>query len=312
MWLSVFLLPWQLRHTVMFASISGEYFEYGSWHIYATDLAIVALLLIWLIRPRGRFTLGPKWLNLPLLTWLMWLTLSITWATDRPLAAVTIAHWWLAYGWYLYLVNRVRDVGQIVTPLAWGIGLQAVWGIAQYLLNHSVGLNWLGESVLDPQVLGIPVVIADGIRQLRAHGMLPHANMLGGVLVTSIPVLIYWYGRTERPRRRWLALVILVSVGVVGLSFARSAWLVLAVGLVVIALVAWRVQSGLGGVVIFWPDSCHAVSIHARSARSDREFGAAFGHGTDRRRDPLGGDRRAVHGAGSRRGELYCRVAGCR
>ena len=240
MWLSVFLLPWQLRHTVMFASISGEYFEYGSWHIYATDLAIVALLLIWLIRPRGRFTLGPKWLNLPLLTWLMWLTLSITWATDRPLAAVTIAHWWLAYGWYLYLVNRVRDVGQIVIPLAWGIGLQVAWGIAQYLLNHSVGLNWLGESVLDPQVLGIPVVIADGIRQLRAHGMLPHANMLGGVLVTSIPVLIYWYGRTERPRRRWLALVILVSVGVVGLSFARSAWLVLAVGLVVIALVAWR------------------------------------------------------------------------
>jgi len=221
-------------------------------------LVIAVLLLLWLVRQSRQFTSGPRWLNLPLLALLVWLTLSIAWAGDKSLAAITAAHWWLAYGWYLYLLNRVEDIGQILNPLTWGIGLQAAWGVMQYMVNHSLGLPWLGESVLNPQVSGVPVVIADGIRQLRAHGTLPHANMLGGVLVAAVPALIYWYATLSRSQlRRWLAAIIILVAMAVGLSFARGAWMVLGVSLITMIVSGWgwgnrrQANIALGALLFF-------------------------------------------------------------
>ena len=230
LWLSIFLVPWQLRHTFYFAAINGEYFEYGSWHLYVSDIVIMLLLLVWLISRHRAVNHGPGWVNYPLLVWLVWLTASVGWAIDRPLAAITAAHWWLAYGWYVYLINRIEQWSQIVWPLIWGAGWQAVWGSAQYFMNHSLGLNWLGESVLDPQVPGIPVVVADGARQLRAHGMLPHANLLGGVLALAAPIWLYTTGQLSLSRQRqWLTLGLAILAIGIGLSFARGAWLVLVI-----------------------------------------------------------------------------------
>ena len=242
-WLSVFLLPWQLRHTVMFATINGGYFEYGSWHIYATDLVIIALLVCWVLRPDKKFFAGPRWLSAPLLTLLVWMTLSVSWAVDKPLAMITAGHWWLAYLWYLYLLNRIQAISQLIRPLMWGVGLQALWGVVQYFLNQSLGFPWLGESILNAQVSGIPVVMANGVRQLRAHGMLPHANMLGGLLAVATPVLIYYYTTLERSKlsRQLVQIIMLVVVGV-GLSFARGAWLVLGVGLLVVIILGWSAK----------------------------------------------------------------------
>lgn len=238
LWLSVFLMPWQLRHTFLFAAIGGEYFEYGSWHLYASDIAIILLLAVWLLRAKNKkIDIGPKVLSWPLLAFLVWSGVSVLWAIDRPVALIAEAHLWLFFGFYLYLINEVKDTTRILWPLLWGIALQAAWGVAQFVANSSLGLSWLGESVLNPQQVGVPVIELNGFRQLRAHGMLPHANVLGGWLVAAFPPLLYWFAINKNSiiKRMIVAALGLVAMGV-ALSFARGAWLVFVLSLIGIGL----------------------------------------------------------------------------
>ncbi len=239
LWLSVFLMPWQLRHTFLFGAIGGEYFEYGSWHLYASDIAITLLLAVWLMRGLKKIDIGHKVLSWPLLAFLVWSSASVLWAIDWPVALISAAHLWLFFGFYLYLINEVKDITRILWPLLWGVALQAAWGVAQFVLNSSLGLTWLGESVLNPQQAGVPVVELDGVRQLRAHGMLPHANVFGGWLAVTSPILLYWFAINKHPvvKRMIVAVLGLAAMGV-ALSFARGAWLVFVLSLV--------------GIWIFW------------------------------------------------------------
>jgi len=243
LWLSVFLLPWQLRHTIFFASVNGGYFEYGSWHVYVTDIVILMLLVVGVL-VSGRRVLQPlaPAIGLPLLMMLLWMTITIFWATDKSVALVNVIHWWLFYSWCVYLVNRVKRIEQILWPLVVGTVFQAGWGTAQYIVNHSLGLNWLGESVLDPTKPGVSVVELAGFRHLRAYGLLPHPNMLGGILVagaTSAVLLI----KSQLARWQWVALWLggmIISAGV-ALSFSRAAWLMLLVILLAAGVVgAWQ------------------------------------------------------------------------
>ena len=244
LWSSVFLMPWQLRHTFLFAAIGGEYFEYGSWHLYASDIAIILLLAVWLLRAGKKIDIGPKVLSWPLLALLVWSSASVLWAIDWPVALISAAHLWLFFGFYLYLINEVRDITRIFWPLLWGVALQATWGIAQFVMNSSLGLNWLGESVLNSQQAGVPVIELDGVRQLRAHGMLPHANVFGGWLAVTSPILLYWFAVNKHPvvKRMIVAVLGLAAMGV-ALSFARGAWLVF-----VLSLISIWIFWALGGL----------------------------------------------------------------
>jgi O-antigen ligase len=233
LWLSLILAPWQLRHTVMFAWLGGGYFEYGSWQIYASEVAILMLLITGVV-VAGRQVVRPlpQKINLSIGTALIWMTVSATWASDRQLALVTVAHWWLLYLWCTYLVNRVKRVEQIIWPLMVGAVIQAGIGVAQYVVNHSIGLNYLGESILNPTQPGASVVELDGFRKLRAYGLMPHPNLLGGWLVMTLAAVGLIVKAIRSQWQWWLlgAMVALTSIGMV-LSFSRIAW---AAGLLII------------------------------------------------------------------------------
>src|SRR3989344_610013 len=74
------------------------------------------------------------------------------------------------------------------------IGLfQAIIGIWQYLIQHSVGLFWLKESLISPNIPGVAKVIFGGEKFIRAYGLFPHPNILGGFLLFSIIITwVYW------------------------------------------------------------------------------------------------------------------------
>ena len=245
LWLAIFLMPWQWRHTFLLADIGGEYFEYGSLHLYASDVAIILLLVVWLSRVIGkRIDIGPKLISWPLLAFLVWSSVSALWAVDTFVALATAAHLWLFFGFYLYLVNEVRDITRIFWPLLWSVVWQGLWGITQFVTNSSLGLNWLGESVLNPSQAGVPVMELDGVRQLRAHGMMPHANVFGGWLAAVLSVLLYWFSVSKHPiiKRMIIATLGLLAMAV-ALAFARGAWLVF--GLVLIGIWLFWALGGL-------------------------------------------------------------------
>jgi hypothetical protein len=150
---------------------------------------------------------------------------------------VGVALFWGCYG---YALN--------FWPAGWAAGtigalavLHGAVGLAQFIAQRSIGLAFLGELLLDPQVRGVSVVEAAGQRWLRAYGLMPHPNVLGGF--SGLALLICLGALLETPRRRrWLWGSAVAAVVGLLLSLSRSAWLGTAVGLFYLVAVSrlWR------------------------------------------------------------------------
>ncbi|MBN2585041.1 O-antigen ligase family protein [Patescibacteria group bacterium] len=243
LWATLFAIPLSARKVLIPVFYQNAFVDYASTSLFLSDLLIIGLLLLWLIdfKRIGRFNWGPKWLTLPLLLLAGWMWVSLLWAQPNLLIGAQSALRFLLYvGLYFYLLNRVKNIVTIVYPLAAGVIGQSLLAMGQYFNNHSLGLTWLGESVLEPAKSGIPVVLIDGARQLRAHGTLPHANVLGGYLTVSLAImwpLLFGTGKKISQVAWWL----IAGVGLIGLilSLSRSAWVMLIVGGV--AVCAWLV-----------------------------------------------------------------------
>jgi hypothetical protein len=123
------------------------------------------------------------------------------------------------------------------------LGLQGAIGTLQFIKQGSIGLSWMGEGRLDPQVgEGMSVIAVAGRRWLRAYGLTPHPNALGGYLSMSLLISLASLGAVRARARPWLGLC--VAIGSIGLvfTFSRSAWLGTFVGLAYLAgiLRPWR------------------------------------------------------------------------
>jgi hypothetical protein len=64
--------------------------------------------------------------------------------------------------------------------------IQAIIGIIQFIIQRSIGLFWLKESLISPQITGVAKVILHEETYVRAYGLFPHPNIFGGYLLFSI------------------------------------------------------------------------------------------------------------------------------
>ncbi|MDR3559721.1 MAG: O-antigen ligase family protein [Candidatus Pacebacteria bacterium] len=85
-----------------------------------------------------------------------------------------------------------------------GIGfIQSIIGVAQFSLQHSIGLIWLKESIISPSIPGVAKIILDNHKIIRAYGLMPHPNILGGFLSLCIILLLYltriFHGQNQEP-----------------------------------------------------------------------------------------------------------------
>ncbi|MEA1909848.1 MAG: O-antigen ligase family protein [Patescibacteria group bacterium] len=270
-WLLLISLSWQLRHTILWTHYRGEFFEYASISIYLTDILIVVLLLGWLLFGKNKINWGPKIIIWPLTSFLVWVWLSLIaayYSTGDLVSAVSGAiHLTLFYFWYLYLINHIKTWKELLIPFGIGVGLQVILGVLQYFNNHSMGWAFMGEQILDPIKIGIPVVIVDSIRQLRSHGAMSHANVFGGLVAVSLPILLAGVWGIKDKIVSWLGTfgVALVALALL-FSFSRGAWLVAGFSLLILTILSiWKlglrnlvqlIALVLFGIIIsstFWP-----------------------------------------------------------
>ncbi|MGH2541411.1 MAG: hypothetical protein ACRDIB_01355, partial [Ardenticatenaceae bacterium] len=194
----------------------------------------VAILLLWglarlLRRERHPWHWGDHRVAFPLLALSVIVLAGLEPIVDRrTLVQVTgIALMWLVY---LFVLN---EKPALYVPLAGVILLQGGIAVAQFLLQHDVGLGWLGELSLDPFAMDRSVLVARGRPWLRAYGLTAHPNALGALLATLLLLVLPAAAAAKGWRRSWLAAGI--SVAFLGLlvTFSRAAWLALAAGLLV-------------------------------------------------------------------------------
>lgn len=129
---------------------------------------------------------------------------------------------------YLYVVNERVDLLPIIAAV---IVMQSLVAVGQFVWQRDLGLQFLGESRLDPQVSGISVVMRGTARWLRGYGFATHPNTLAGTVV-PLMLALFVIDRNPSPPRRWLAAAVL-AIGFTGLLTSLSRWaaICLALGL---------------------------------------------------------------------------------
>jgi hypothetical protein len=155
--------------------------------------------------------------------------LSRSGASALPFQLLSLALVWFVY---LFVVNEAPALAR---PLALVALIQGAAGVAQFVVQHDVGLAALGELPLDPEVRGVSVLMtgAGGQRWLRAYGLTGHPNLLGTLLAVVVLMLLPELQAARGWRR--IALAAACGVGMVGgvATVSRAAWLGFALGLIV-------------------------------------------------------------------------------
>jgi hypothetical protein len=111
---------------------------------------------------------------------------------------------------YTLVRQKLIPHNQLITWLLYGAIFQIALAYVQTRLNHSVGLHFIGEPVIGPDVSNVAKTdLTDGAKLIRPYGTFLHPNILGAYLMTvlflSLPylkksALLFW--------------IILLSVGI--------------------------------------------------------------------------------------------------
>lgn len=214
--------------------------EFAALVGYFSDTVVILFLLAvavwaWRQRPFERDWVAAVTIPLALLALLA--LFSAIWAVVPPLATYTAVR--LIVLWLLYLaIVALGPMPRLVqASLAATLVFQAGVAVLQFVYQHDLGLYFLGELELAPTRNFTSVISAGGRKWLRAYGLTPHPNILGGILAAFMLALIPAY--LQRRHFAWLLILLLGGGGLI-VTFSRSAWLGAAVGGSVFLLGVWR------------------------------------------------------------------------
>lgn len=241
--LFLFLVPWQTRWIFNTPEIGGAPWEYGMLAIYATEILLWVAVLLWGKEIVLRFIkLGAwKWM---VIAGTLIPFISVVWAAEPAVAFFGALHILEAVLLVAVIISVPRSAFRFVG------GVFVAGAVVQALLAfYQIAAQWVHPSTLfgmalqDPIVPGVSVVETAGGRFLRAYGGLPHPNILGGYFVIALFVLV---SLLREVRQRWLWLVALFGAALLAgslfLTFSRSAWIALVVG--VVGITALLVRRG--------------------------------------------------------------------
>lgn len=191
-----FLITFTLsvRKVLFFYPINGQFNEYTGAYLYLSDIFLALALVLWgilILCNKKRYlsiNIPRSLLLLPAL--LVALSfISIFWSDNQNIAIFRSIKLLEFYLLYIYIILNV-PCGTFLKnsfSIIIFIGLfQAIIGIWQFIIQHSIGFFWLKESLISPEIPGVAKFIFDGERIIRAYGLFPHPNILAGFLVFSI------------------------------------------------------------------------------------------------------------------------------
>ncbi len=227
------LVPIRLRIDLLSRPELPVYRDYTDFLLFAPDIAMLGTLAFWglsLLITQRRIRLGPAYLWLPLAGVSLAGLLSLATSVDRALTLYHSIRLCALFLFFLYVVNEVAAPALVVAAVALQGTIQALVAIAQFLAQHSIGLQVLGEYSLDPAWHGVSIVSTGSDRILRAYGLSDHPNILGGCLAFGLIVLLAAYVSAGWKSRSMLLIPFLPMSLALLLTFSRAAWLAFAVG----------------------------------------------------------------------------------
>ncbi len=239
----VFLLPLQTRWIIKQGYLNGWPYEFGTLSVYAVDILLVVLLGLQAFKYFYALKQSDDAENkLPIHWWLLAIFEFITFvsifvAPDKIIAVYKYLYLLLAIGVFWLVLSAEYKKEKLILVFISSTILQALFGVWQFLSQHTFANKWLGLAVHPIQEAGTSIII-DGIgeRVLRAYGTLDHPNIFGGLMMLALlllflnnPPLPSLYKREGRGRSVAVNIIYgfcLIAL-LVGLffSFSRAAWI---------------------------------------------------------------------------------------
>ena len=124
---------------------------------------------------------------------------------------------------YLFVINRLVSEKNLIMLILYCLVFQAFLGFLQFTLQSSVGLSFLGESRIGPDILNVAKIDVGNLKIVRPYGTFTHANVFGGLLSIGFLLTGYLYIQELISKKKSYTLLTIFSIGVL-LSFSRAAF----------------------------------------------------------------------------------------
>ncbi|MFH0988072.1 MAG: O-antigen ligase family protein [Parcubacteria group bacterium] len=244
LYLLVFLLPFQTRWIYSAAFLNGQYFEYGTFCLYATELLLGAIMIMAIIYASIRMWLYANDTNMrmrkvmPFIIALLILILNCALAINPQLAFYKLS-WLIQAAAIFFIILLIKpDHKKIAWAIIASATAQSLFAIQQFFSQQVVANKWLGIASQLPATLGVPVVEANGIRWLRTFGTLPHPNMLAGFLAIGLLLIVLLAMDAPRRTRFILSGLFIVTFFALLTALSRGALLAFFIALAVLIVVS--------------------------------------------------------------------------
>jgi hypothetical protein len=185
---------------------------------------------------------------LALLGLALWGLLSTNWAFVRfrdPSAGETAA---LQFGivalFAVVVASAAPPVRVIVAVLALGLVPNALVTLAQAANQGALGLASLGEFPFHASWEGVSILRAGNLTYVRPYGLMPHPNATAGMLMIGVVASAVWLFHPRVLIRVGAAVLCVLGLAALLLTFSRAAWLGLASGGLFLLLGLWRTLFG--------------------------------------------------------------------
>ncbi len=220
---------------------------FGAFHL--STIAAVLLVVVGGTLLRQQFDVRHlffvyerRWMFVALFAFLFFVTISLAFASSLSLAIFATARLLLAIvagASAAYVIGRgLVTLDFVFGAIVASAVFQSIVAFLQFASQSSLGLWWLGESVLSSDAPGVAKIVVEGVRFIRAYGTFPHPNVLAAFLLVGLVALAFlFFKKTSRfllPTFYFLLLLGLL------LTFSRAAWIICVLLFVVIAWWAMR------------------------------------------------------------------------
>lgn len=207
------------------------YYEYRSLIFYLSDAALLLYLFaffIWQTKnppPPRASSWGPPAITLPLILLTILAALSALTAQEPALAVMLAGRLCLLFLLYVALIRFHPNPKWTAVFLGLTVITQSTIGLLQFLYQQDLGWQQLGEIDIVAAPGGSSIITVGSQSWLRAYGLTPHPNILGGILVTALLMLFIFYLQANgRSKIVWL-LALGLGTAALLVTFSRSAWL---------------------------------------------------------------------------------------
>ncbi len=180
---SIFTVVWQNAYF-----LQGSYNPYLSFSVYLSEIFVAATFVAWLIE---KFLKSNK-LNFHKKSWLLaggilgLSLLSVLFSQDKITSLLGNIHILSGLMAMLLMAHQVTPHQKTKQIFISALVFQSVVGIFQVITQKSIGLSFLGEPLIGPEIAGVAKLNIAGKTLVRAYGTLPHANLLAGFLGIGI------------------------------------------------------------------------------------------------------------------------------